>query len=410
MTGAELQTEWYYWSAIEETFRKKIPIKTFTRFAYTSSDEIALWEKPEFAKSSVAIYVLFDEIAQLYETSDRARILNEENAQARLRFVLRTAALFGAGAIATEGGFSAMQDHFENTIYKKGVDSMNTLFVIGQQMCSQLMRELYFTDPNYFINDIFAAISQVQRSAVLSKIYEYAPMIFDSLDVYMKSGIADQFFPFTKELKEVLQVANANADFCENQYLGIFKDGMAWINNSEHGMYSMVFTNGEEHRMIHFIEILRLYFGQNAVTLGNVRSHLLKKITVKMIEEKTVSGNFFSLSADVLKDDGEAEAFLARAYNEEVISHYKEKIRTIVHNELERHKKKLHTADKAKIAEIHKVVFSTLLEKIAALFAANTQYALLPTDPKELSSENFTRMLSEILRDAYIEYFTREKK
>ncbi len=405
MNGAEIQTEWYYWCAIEETHRKKIPVKMFTRFGFISSDEIELWEKEEFSKSSVALYVLFDEINRLIESSDRSRILNEENAQTRLRFVLRTAALFGAGAIATEGAFSVMQAHFERSQYKKGIDSLNTLFVIGQQMCSQLLRELYFTDPNYFINDIFAAIGQAQRSAVLSKMYEYAPMIFDSLDVYASSGLSDQFFPFAKEMRDILQVSQHDQDFCDTEYVGLFKDGLAWINSSEHGMYSMTFTSSENHRMINFVEVLRLYFGQNIVTLGNVRSHLVKKITVKMIEEKTASGNFFSLSANVLKNEGDAETFLAKAYNEEIIGHYKDKIRAIVQNELERHKKKLHSADRAKIAEIHKVVFSTLMEKTAALFGANTQYALLQTETKSLSGENFTRLLSEVIRDAYIEYF-----
>lgn len=403
----DLQTEWYYWCAVEETHRKRIPVKMFTRFGFVSSDEIELWEKDEFSKSSVALYVLFDEIAHLIESSDRSRILNEENSQARLRFVLRTAALFGAGAIATEGAFSVMQAHFEQSKYKKGIDSLNTLFVIGQQMCSQLLRELYFTDPNYFINDIFAAIGQAQRSAVLSKMYEYAPMIFDSLDAFASSGLTQQFFPFAKELRDILQTTQQNSDFCDTQYVGVFKDGLAWINNSEHGMYSMTFTSSENHRMINFVEVLRLYFGQNIATLTNVRSHLVKKITVKMIEEKTAAGNFFSLSANVLKNEGDAEAFLAKAYNEEIISHYRDKIRAIVQNELDRHKKKLHSADRAKIAEIHKVVFSTLLEKTAALFSANSQYALLRTEPKSLSGENFTRLLSEIMRDAYIEYFIR---
>lgn len=407
MIGSEVQTEWYYWCAVEEMHRKKIPIKLFTRFGYVSSDEIELWEKVEFAKSSTALYVLLDEIKRLIESSDRTRILAEENAQLRLRFVLRTAALFGAGAIATETSFGVIQSHFERSQYKKGVDSLNTLFVIGQQMCSQLLRELYFIDPNYFINDIFAAIGQAQRSAVLSKIYEYAPMIFDSLEVYASSGFNDLFFSFANEMRDILQVSQHNTDFCDTHYVGVFKDGLAWVNNAEHGMYSMVFTSSENHRMINFVEILRLYFGQNQVTLSNVRSHLVKNITKKMIEEQTTTGNFFSLSSNVLKKDGDAESFLAKAYNEEIINHYRDKIRAIVQNELERHKKKLQSADKDKIAEIHKVVFSTLLEKTAALFAANTQYALLQTPSKEISNENFTRLLSEIMRDAYIEYFTR---
>lgn len=410
MMTETMQHEWYYWCAIEEAHRKRIPVKTFVNFAFTSTDEISLWENVDFSKNSVAFYVFLDELRRLIASLDRNKILSEESSHSRLRFILRVASLFGGAAIINETTFSVAQVHFDQTPYKKGVDAINTLFVIGQQLCSQLYREMFFSDPNYFVKDIFAVVGQVQRSAVLSKMYEYAPMILDSLQAYEQSGVYDLFFSFGEEMRTAITVTKQNNDFNDNQYIGLFKNGIAWIDNQENGMYTLIFTSQEDHRMIHFVEVLRLYFKQNIVTLLSLRKQLLKKITAKAIEEKITEGNFFSMSADMLKNGSEAENFLARAYNEEVILHVKEKIRSIIQSELERHSKKLHTSDKAKIAEVHKIVFSTLIEKISGYFAANTQYALLPVNTKELGSENFTRILSEIMRDAYVDYFLRNVK
>lgn len=410
MTPGTMQNEWYYWCAVEEANRKKIPVKTFVGFAYASSHEINLWENAEFAKNSVAFYVFLDELHRMIASLDKNKIIGDDSSHGRLRFTLRVASLFGAAAVVNESSFSALQVHFENTPYKKGIDAINTLFVIGQQLCSQLFREMFFSDPNYFVKDIFAVVGQVQRSAVLSKIYEYAPMILDSLEAYEQSSIHDLFFDFGGEMRESITVSKQSNEFNDNQYIGLFKNGVAWIDHQENGMYTLVFTSAEDHRMVHFVEILRLYFKQNIVTLLNLRKQLLKKITAKAIEEKITGGNFFSMSVDMLKNGNEAENFLARAYNEEIIVNAKEKLRAIIQGELERHSKKLHTADKAKIAEVHKIVFSTLIEKISGYFAANTQYALLPINTKDLSGENFTRILSEIMRDAYIDFFVRGSK
>jgi hypothetical protein len=380
--------------------------------------EIDFLSGNELLVETIPFYVYLDELKKVYTEFKKRNTYykNEANAKDRLLLSLRINILSFVCADACKTIFNYFEKELDQDIdgeKTKGLRSLKTINTISKTLIERINRELYFSDPDFFIQDIFSNISHAMSSVSYSKIMENFDNLLELIVSLETTGLFYTFFDFSGELRRRLIVHNDELSTNDRQIV-FFENGPLWIDNDLNGsVYSLIFcTNSQIEKTVKFIEIIRIYYLQKTLNLESSRSLLLSQIAKRVIETKGELADLTAVSSGVIAgySNDEIKMFLARAYNNHIINKYKNEIEKIVEKELERHKGKAYAIDSEQTVETHKIIFASIIEKIAALFTQNQKSALIPYSLKSYREEVLVLTLSEIIKSTYIHIMTRVEK
>lgn len=401
-----------FWSSIDDMLHKGINVKQFRGFRFNSIQETSLWEIQEFKSTSLPFYVFLGELskAHSYISVKKTILHNNTKAKERLVFAIRLAILASVLSSSASKALAALDAVFSENPHP-GYSHLTQFLIIGKKVASQLYRELYFSDPNYFIVDIFGGIRQAQSSSAYTKVMEMFKPLVDSMEQLMESGFLNLFFDFTKELKNKLSTGDDEDSSTNDKQIIMFEDGIAWIDNDlDNSIYSLVFSNiSNDNELTQFLEVFRIYMKQKVFTISSMRSFFIKQIVKKMIETKLDVFEMFSLSSGVLGgyNDDEVYALLAKSYNLSIVTENKDLISETVREELMNYNNKLSCNDIEDIQKAHAMIFANVVEKISNIFLENQPTSMLQFDSEELMSEHFVILLGDIMKETYVDFVTK---
>jgi hypothetical protein len=406
-------TELLYWSTLEDILNKNYSVRRLKTFKYASEIEIELWTDSRFSNESIAFYVFLDELKKNISFMQKEERLKnrqeqEEYAKTRLLSMFRILTLSYAANYLVYDAIHAASE--------KGMlwaDSMLSLLSSSKTIVEKISKEMQFSDPNFFVQEIFGSIRKSQSSTVIQKIAESHTLVKKILVEIKESDVFELFFDFSGNLRAVFS-AHMPASENEDQII-FFKDGAAWIDNSlESSFYSIIFASGlgdEKVNNLLFLEQMRLYYKQSDKTIKKLRGLFLSQIAKGYIESKVQSSDFFLLSMGVTGGyaQDEIESFLAKTYNMDVVMATKGKILDAVSEELASHKKQLYFSNAQSSAELHKIAFSNIIEKAVDIYKHGSDTALLSMKFDDLKKEPFVIALADTLKDAYIDFVKKEQ-